>query len=229
MRTMVIAGGLLASALLLTGCGLKSIGGPTNQETQNYQVTDKVTALQLKSGSGDSVISEYDGTAIRVTETLQWRDSKPKPQHKVNGDTLFMTYDCPSNWGSCSVDYKIEIPKGVKLDADVGSGNLTLRSLTGDLTLNAGSGDIDGSGLGGKKLFAEDGSGNIELKYAAQPDNVDMKTGSGDLTLRVPNGSYDVKTHIGSGDKNVTLPSDSGSSHKISVDAGSGDVDVAAG
>ncbi|NUR86191.1 MAG: DUF4097 family beta strand repeat protein [Nonomuraea sp.] len=230
MKTMMIAGGLVGAALVLSGCGLKSVGGPTNQETKNYQVTEKIAALQLKSGSGDTVISEYSGTAVRVTETLQWRDDKPKAQHSVNGDTLFVTYDCPGNFlGSCSVDYKIEVPKGLKLDVDSGSGDLTLRAVSGDLTLSNGSGEIQGSGLIGKRVYAKAGSGNIELKYASAPDSAEFNAGSGDVTLMVPQGSYAISSKVGSGDKNISVPNDPSSPHKVSFEVGSGDANMSFG
>ena len=150
MKTIVIAGGLLASALLLTGCGLKSLGGPTNQDTVTYQVTEKVAKLQVKNDSGDTVITEYDGSAVRVTETLQWRDNKPDAQHKVNGDQLSLFFDCAARWGSCNVDYKIEVPKGLQIDADADSGNITMRQLTGQIQVSADSGDVDATGLGAR-------------------------------------------------------------------------------
>ncbi|MFC4115719.1 DUF4097 family beta strand repeat-containing protein [Nonomuraea zeae] len=230
MKTMMVAGGLLASALLLTGCGLASIGGPDNQDTVSYQVTDKVAKLQFKGNAGDAVITETDGAAIKVVETLRWRgDDKPVPEHKVEGDALFVTYDCPSSWGSCGVDYKIEIPKGLPVDLDSGSGNITLRSLTGPIDVRVGSGDLDATGLAGKKVFAEAGSGNIAMKYTTVPEGVELKVGSGDIALNVPDGAYDVKTEVGSGDVAVSVKTDKSSPSKISLTSGSGDISVLPG
>jgi Putative adhesin len=229
MKTIAIAGGLLASAALLSGCGLAGLGGPTNQDTVTYEVADKVAKLHVKSGSGDTVITETGGNTVRVVETLQWRDTKPDAQHSVDGDTLFIRYDCEQNWGSCSVNYKIEVPKGLQVDADAGSGDITLRSLTGPLNLTAGSGDVDASGLAGKKVFATAGSGTIELKYTTAPDSAELEAGSGDVTMHVPDGAYDVVTKVGSGDTNVTVDKDPGSPRKVSLTTGSGDASVLAG
>jgi hypothetical protein len=229
MKTIAIAGGLLASAALLSGCGLAGLGGPSNQDTVSYEVTDKVAKLRVESGAGDAVITETGGSAIRVVETLQWRGDKPNAEHSVDGDTLFLRYDCAEGWGGCSVNYKIEIPKGLQVDADAGSGDITLRSLTGPLDVTAGSGDVDASGLAGKKVVAEAGSGNIELKYTTAPDSAELKAGSGDVTLHVPDGSYDVKTEVGSGDTNVAVDKDPNSPRKLSLTTGSGNVSVMAG
>ncbi|MET8865349.1 DUF4097 family beta strand repeat-containing protein [Nonomuraea sp. NPDC004580] len=227
MKTIAIAGGLLASTLLLAGCGLGSLAGPNNEDTVSYEVTDKVATLRLVSRSGDAVVTETGGGGIRVVETLHWRgDDKPQPEHRVNGQELFVTYDCPSEWGSCSVDYKIEVPKGLRLNLEAGSGNLTLRDSTGEIDLNAGSGDVDAAGLAGKKLNAELGSGNIELKYAAAPEDVRLKTGSGDISLHVPDQAYAVDSEVGSGDLALDVKQDKGAPNKISVTAGSGDIAV---
>lgn len=139
---------------------------------------------------------------------------------------MFVTYDCPSNWGSCSVDYEIEVPKGLAVDLDSGSGNITLRALTGNVDVHLGSGDVDGSGLAGKTVVAEAGSGNVELKYTTAPTSAQLKAGSGDIVLNVPDGAYDVKTDTGSGDVTVSVKDDGSSPNKISLSAGSGNVSV---
>ncbi|GAA3214705.1 DUF4097 family beta strand repeat-containing protein [Nonomuraea helvata] len=229
MKTIAIAGGLLASALLLTGCGLDSIAGPKNEDTVTYQVKEKVQKLHLRSGSGDVAITESDTAQISVTETLYWNNDKPQAKHKVEGDTLSVYYDCQRSWGSCGVNYKVEVPKGLALNLDAGSGNITLRSLTGLLDVHLGSGDLDAAGLAGKQVVADAGSGSMELKYTAAPDSAELKAGSGDIVLTVPDGSYDVNTKVGSGDAKVSVKDDGASPHKLSLTAGSGDVTVSAG
>ncbi|GGO66184.1 DUF4097 family beta strand repeat-containing protein [Nonomuraea cavernae] len=231
MKTIVIAGGLLASAVLLTGCGLQSLAGPANQDVVNYEVADKVAKLDLRTASGDAVITEHDGTAVRVTETLQWSDTRPEAEHRVDGDTLFMTYTCKGavNLGRCAVNYKIEIPKGLRVMVDTGSGDITLRSLTGPLETSSGSGEVSGTGLAGKTLVVETGSGDLDLKYASPPDSVEVKTGSGDVVLHVPDGSYAVSTETGSGDVAVSVKDDDASPHKISLKGGSGDISLLPG
>ncbi|MER7366308.1 DUF4097 family beta strand repeat-containing protein [Nonomuraea wenchangensis] len=230
MRTIAIAGGLLAGAALLTGCGLDAVTGPTNKDTVSYEVTDRVTELRLDGASGDAVITETDGAAVRVTETLRWRgDSKPKPEHKVEGGALALSYTCPSSLGSCGVDYRIEVPKGLAVDLDSGSGDITLRGLSGNVRVHVGSGDVDAADLTGKNVVADSGSGNVELKYATTPVSAQLKAGSGDVTLFVPDGAYDVTTDVGSGDATVSVKKDSSSPNKINIRTGSGDISVSAG
>lgn len=229
MKTIVMAGGLLVSAALLTGCGLANLGGPANRDTVTYQVTDKVAGLKLKSGSGDTDITETGGNAVRVVETLRWSDEKPETEHRVDGDLLSMSYNCPAKWDDCGVDYKIEIPKGLRVDLDSGSGDITLTSLTGPIGVFMGSGNVNGTGLAGEKVSVKTGSGDAELKYAAVPGSVDVRTGSGNATLHVPDGPYEVSTRAGSGEIQVSVQNVASSPHKVTMTTGSGDINVLPG
>ncbi|MFC5816748.1 DUF4097 family beta strand repeat-containing protein [Nonomuraea harbinensis] len=231
MKRLVIAGGLLASAALLTGgltgCGLTGIAGPTEQDSVSYEVAEKVTKLEVRNGSGDTEITETDRGTVKVDETIQWRGEKPTTEHTVNGDTLVIKYDCPRLVaGNCGVNYKIEVPKGLQVTTEAGSGDITLRALSGPLTVSSGSGTVDASGLTGKTVVAELGSGDIELEYAAAPDSAEVETGSGSVILRVPDEGYDVSADVGSGDTTVSVRDERNAPRKIKVSAGSGDVSV---
>ncbi|NUT42270.1 MAG: DUF4097 family beta strand repeat protein [Thermoactinospora sp.] len=227
MKKMAIAGALAAAALL-TGCGV--VGGPTQQEEISYDVPDKVAKLVLDSESGDIVVNESDRAGIRVVETRHWNNDKPNAQHKVNGDTLDVSYTCPDDFvNNCSVDYRLEVPKGLELTLETGSGDLTLRTLSGVVRAKSGSGDISASGLVGKLFRAETGSGDVELKYASTPDEIKVETGSGNATVWVPQGPYDVQTKTGSGATEVAVTDEPGATRKISLETGSGDVKVLLG
>ncbi|WP_327086450.1 DUF4097 domain-containing protein [Nonomuraea sp. NBC_01738] len=229
MKRIVIAGALLASAASLTGCGLASIGGPTEERVIDYDVTDKVASLSVRSESGDIVISETARTGIKVTETLQWRNKQPKATHAVQGDTLALTYDCEQSWDSCHVNYRIEVPKGLLVKTHTGSGDITLRQLSAIFEATTGSGDIEGSGLAGKKVTVDTGSGAVELKMTGAPDDVKLETGSGDVKLYLPKGPYDLDVRTGSGESQLDLTDTPGDPHRISLQSGSGDLSVLAG
>lgn len=225
-KTVVTAGAALAACLALTSCGFGGLVGPKEHTEVNYDVTEKVTSLHLSSGSGDVVISESDRTGIKVTESLYWSNDKPVAEHKVEGDTLTMSYECNGKWGNCGVNYRIEVPKGLSVRLDAGSGDVTLRSLSGALEAENGSGDITGNGLTGKKLYAKNGSGTIELVYTAEPDSIEASNGSGDTTITLPQGAYDVSTDVGSGDVKVEVTDDPNSARKVTLTSGSGDVNL---
>ncbi|MFF5211869.1 DUF4097 family beta strand repeat-containing protein [Streptosporangium sp. NPDC000396] len=228
-KNMLVAGALVGSVLLLSGCQMDVAFGEREQDVVSYGVSDKLTALDVHTGSGSIVVTGSDRSDTRVTETLHWngdKKNKPKTEHKVDGGTLTLRQECPT--GNCSVDYKVEIPKGLTAKVDTGSGTITLRALTGEVNANTGSGDVEADALGGRQLVAETGSGDIEAKFAVAPDQVEIQTGSGDATVRLPQGPYDVTADSGTGGKTVKVTNDPSSPKKISVRTGSGQANVLA-
>ncbi|WP_248960284.1 DUF4097 family beta strand repeat-containing protein [Sphaerisporangium perillae] len=225
-RRAIAAAALLGAGLLLTGCGLTDIAAPTKEEKNVYDVTEKTPVLHVESGSGEILVTESDRTGFHVTETLHWKSDKPVTRHPVEGDTLKLGYDCPNENWTCDVDYAIEVPRGVQVKLKTGSGDITLRALSGRFDADTGSGTIDANGLGGKQAVAKTGSGDVDLRFTAVPDNVDVRTGSGTGVVHVPQGAYDVNLSTGSGEKKIDVTDDDSSSRSIVVKTGSGDAKV---
>ncbi|WP_459798642.1 DUF4097 family beta strand repeat-containing protein [Herbidospora sp. RD11066] len=225
MKSLAAAGLLAGSALLLTACGDLDFDldfGPRNEAVEKYDVKDAVTKLRIEAGSGDVVVNESDRTGVSVTETLHYRGDKPTDGHKVGDGTLTLSYKC----GDCSIDYTVEVPKGLDVNVDTGSGEITLRALSGPVDVSTGSGEVDASGLLGKTFVAEAGSGTVEAKFGAAPDSVDIQTGSGDGIAWVPGGSYHATLHTGSGERVVEVTNDPAAAKKIVIQTGSGDSKV---
>ncbi|WP_285776354.1 DUF4097 family beta strand repeat-containing protein [Microtetraspora sp. NBRC 13810] len=226
---MATAGAVLGAGLLLTGCGLDGVGGPAKEDVVGYDVKGAVTALEVKTGAGDIVVNESDRTGLRVTETLHWRgDARPETEHPVDGAKLTLGYACPDRFGfgECWVDYKVEVPRGLDVDVDTGSGRLTLRSISGTLVASTGSGDIEAGGLAVKRVVAETGSGTVDLGFSAAPDDARVETGSGDATVRLPQGAYAVTAESGAGDERIEVTDDDSAPRKVDVSTGSGDANV---
>ncbi|GAA0979105.1 DUF4097 family beta strand repeat-containing protein [Acrocarpospora macrocephala] len=220
-RNLALAGAVIGSALVLTGCGL-DLNFNRSQSVEKYDVTDKVTALAVDAGSGDVIVNESDRTGIQVTETLNYRGAQPTDGHEVSGDTLRLAYDC----NDCSIDYRVEVPRGLNVRVDTGSGTITLRSLTGPIDVSTGSGDIEANGLTSKTALADTGSGDVELRFNAAPDNTQVTSGSGEGVVYVPKGTYHVTLQSGSGEHTVQVAQDPASPKKITIKTGSGDVKV---
>ncbi|MEU7692485.1 DUF4097 domain-containing protein [Microbispora hainanensis] len=220
-KTMAVAGAVLGLSLSVAACDVPlNFGG--QQAVESYDVKDKVAVLDTHTASGDVVVSESDRTGVHVTETLHWRGDKPANGHSVDGDTLRLAYKCDD----CSVDYKVEVPRGLTVKIDTGSGDITLRDLTGQVNASAGSGDLDARGLAAKQVNTRTGSGDITLRFTAVPDQVQAVTGSGDSRLWVPDGAYNVNASTGSGDRRIEVLDDDSAPHTITVRTGSGDAEV---
>ncbi|MGI5488908.1 DUF4097 family beta strand repeat-containing protein [Microtetraspora malaysiensis] len=243
VKAMVITGGLLASVALVSGCGLQNITRAANKETVTYDVKDKVARVVLVGGSGDIEVDEADGGGgVKVDETLRWSSGKPVTEHKVEGDALVMSYECPHAMDNCSVNYKVKVPKGMRVEAKVGSGDIRLNALSGPtkvetgsgdvyltelsgpITAKVGSGDLEGTGLTGTELKVQAGSGNATLKYATAPDNIDVSAGSGDAKITLPEGPYSVDAQTKTGDTTVSVKTDPSSPHRAVIRTGSGNI-----
>ncbi|MBO4271313.1 DUF4097 family beta strand repeat-containing protein [Microbispora triticiradicis] len=221
--TLAVAGAALGLSLTVAACG-GPLGFGGQQAVQSYDVADAVTLVDTHTGSGDIVVSESDRSGVHVTETLHWWGNKPKTEdgHSVDGGTLELKYKC----GRCSVDYKVEVPRGLTVKIDTGSGDLTLRNLTGQVEASTGSGDVDARGLATKEVDAKTGSGDVTLRFTAAPDEVHAVTGSGDGKVWLPDGAYNVDATTGSGERRVDFAENDSAPHTIVVRTGSGDAEV---
>ncbi|MEU8174331.1 DUF4097 family beta strand repeat-containing protein [Microbispora hainanensis] len=224
MKTTMMAGGMVAAAALLAECGLQDITRAANHATLGYEVKEKVARLVVVGGAGDIVVSEAAGDVVTVKETLHWSSGKPTTEHKVDGDALVMTYDCPHAMDNCSVDYDVHVPKGMRTEVETGSGDIHLKALSNPIKAKVGSGDLEGVGLTGTDLKIEAGSGDTTVKYAAAPASIDVVTGSGDAKITLPGGPYNVDATANSGDVTVSVTTDRNSPRKVVARAGSGDV-----
>ncbi|WP_204047103.1 DUF4097 family beta strand repeat-containing protein [Microbispora siamensis] len=221
-KTMAVVGAVLGMSLAVAACDVKLNIGGGEQDTMSYDVKDAVTAIDAHTGAGDIVVTETGRTGVHVTETRHWRGDKPADGHSVSGGTLTLAYECDNCW----VDYRVEVPHGVRLKLDSGSGNVTLRNATGPVEVTTGSGDVDSRGLAGKQVTANTGAGNVRLRFTAVPDLVRAETGAGDAHLWVPAATYNVTVETGIGDGKIGVPVDHSAPRTIVVKTGAGDAEV---
>lgn len=230
-RAVPGAGVITAAALVLGACGVGGLVGPENRDEVGYSVTEPVRAVEVDTGAGDITVVESDRTGVAVTETLVWRggeDGRPRTTHEVSGDRLTLTHECAGGLarGNCDVHYRVEVPRGVEVKAESGSGRIMLRDLSGAVEASTGSGDITAEGLSARRLVGETGSGDVEVSFRTAPDKVDVDTGSGDGVVRVPAGAYDVVVSTGAGEERVEVDRDGSAPRRIVVRTGSGDAKV---
>jgi hypothetical protein len=140
--------------------------------------------------------------------------------------------------GPCTFNYTVAVPGGTAARVTDGSGDVTAEGLTGQLTLesgsgdlalwslsagvkaNTGSGDINGSGLTGPSVLAESGSGDVHLTGVGSP-GVTVSDGSGDVNLTFTRVPGHVRITVGSGNVSVVLPK-GGTAYQVNATTGSG-------
>ncbi|MFC5832792.1 DUF4097 family beta strand repeat-containing protein [Nonomuraea insulae] len=229
MQRMAMIAGPLGLVAVLAGCGTT---GSLDEDAVSYDVTDEVAALHVEADSGTVDVVESDRRGIRVTERLNWRKDKPKTSHKVQGDTLELTFTCPNTWGwgaigtSCDVSYQVEVPRGLRVKVGSDSGNLTLKNLSGELEATTDSGAIQASELTGKQVVTKTDSGDMNLAFAGQPDQVTTTTDSGKTVIQVPQGPYNIVTKTDSGNQDIKAASVPSAQRTIKLSSDSGDMEV---
>ena len=212
-------------ALAGVASGAMALLGIASRDVETVHATYRgVKSVQLDTGSGDvSVVQGATGTPVRVRARITRSFSTPERTDSVSGGVLTLGADCRSWFGDCGVDYDVTVPPGTRLDADVGSGDVSITGLRtrSPVILRGGSGDLDLRDVSAPAVDLRVGSGNITADLRRSP-LVTVELGSGDLALTLGAAPRSVRTSTGSGDVEVTVPGTP--SYRIDTDTGSGDV-----
>ncbi|TDR20353.1 DUF4097 family beta strand repeat-containing protein [Marinicella litoralis] len=214
--------------------------------------TDRISAVEFDVGAGSLNIVGTTGNEIRINATIESEDYRKlddlvdafenKMLFSIERQSEYaMVYAKKKEsmgWGNSKnimIHLEVELPRGMDLVIDDGSGSMTVENIAGELKIDDGSGSItlrdiandvqidDGSGsiqVAGVNgdLSIEDGSGSIELKNIS--GSVDIEDGSGGIMAKDIGGDFTVDD--GSGDvvvKNLT-------GQFTLIDDGSGSVTV---
>ena len=108
------------------------------------------------------------------------------------------------------------------------SGDINVSGATGDTRLQDAFGNINVTGLTAASVVATNNSGDITLRFAAVPQQVNVTDSFGSVTLVLPAGStaYQVHTHNSFGSTSVSVAQSPTSTHVIRVTNNSGDITI---
>ncbi|MNL14075.1 hypothetical protein D3C87_1350050 [compost metagenome] len=200
----------------------KKYGSKNYVETKNsWTFPATATEINLKSVSGNFSIKKTSGTEIVVTATggLDVNRGPQLLETKQDGTTL--TLQEPDNEATRGLEVNIEIPASLigKFEVETLSGDvsfenlqakeLTLKTVSGDMTLNqvtadilaiAGvSADLKATNCDIKKVTGKTVSGDVEFS-SQKPAGFDITTVSGDIDMKLPkmeNTKFDLSTTSG--------------------------------
>ncbi|MFF4239843.1 DUF4097 family beta strand repeat-containing protein [Actinomadura geliboluensis] len=244
-RGVWIALAIATALVVVTPVLLVALGRAVRQTSASvtpYHHVIRELRLDM-DGAAVSVGPGPDGEA-RVYTRLRWGLDRPGVTESLVEDVLFVTFRCGSSdvLGGCGGDIDVQVPEGTRVSAVSGSGEISVRGLTGDLDLRTGSGEIGvagvrgrlrlearsgaitGTGLAAAKTRARVSSGSLDLRYTEPPGAVEASAGSGTAKIIVPPGSrYRVRAGTGSGSTHLNpAVVDEGAARSISVHSGSG-------
>jgi hypothetical protein len=99
------------------------------------------------------------------------------------------------NFGSSGyIVLEVNVPQGMAVRIDDGSGSIDVIDIVGDVTIDDGSGSIDVRNVANLKI--DDGSGSIDVETAS--GDVSIVDGSGSITVKHVAGSVTVDDASGS-------------------------------
>jgi DUF4097 and DUF4098 domain-containing protein YvlB len=194
--------------------------------------TGAAPSLDVSTGSGDVTVQTGSGNAILVKGTVEVRKGWNVPANAAelarqfvanppivqSGDVVTVgKITDEATRRAVSVSYQITVPAATTVQANSGSGSVSVSGVRGAVKANSGSGNVNASSIGGD-VDLRTGSGNISLKGGGKAAT--LSTGSGDIDATL-NGQGDVKANTGSG--NITL---SGVVGLLHASTGSGSIGV---
>jgi len=175
--------------------------------------TDGVSSFEINAGAGSLEITGVkDLHEILVTATIKVPDEGVDDAQKIIAEGLRLSlekahdearleaYFENKSWGwgdSPSVDLNVQVPHGLALVVDDGSGSIKIIDANADIEVDDGSGSLLVKGA--SNVIIDDGSGSI--KVIGVTGDVDIEDGSGSITVRQVGGS--VKIDDGSGSIDV--------------------------
>jgi len=215
---LVVAMGAVSARAAVDGTFERSlkVSGPVNLEV----TTGSGNITVQRGGDGQVHVVGHvrasnwfsDGAEQRVQKI---RDNPPIQQS--GNDIRIGHIDDPDLRHSVSISYELTVPAATRLRAQSGSGNLEIAGIQGPVEVQAGSGGIKVTDVGGT-LRAETGSGTISIEQVK--GNVRARAGSGSIRASAIAGGFEGET--GSG--RVTL--EQTASGSVRVGTGSGSIEL---
>jgi hypothetical protein len=207
--------------------------------------------IEVREGSGDRVEfrAERRGSSSSSSRR-RYEDLTFETQKESDGITMCAVYDrrssCESersnrgwNWdrndGPPSARLVITLPKGVRLDAVTGNGEVTVEKASNDVRIVTGNGDVRISMTAGNVEITS-GNGDLEVDGATGPVRVGtgngrvyVTTSSGPVNARTGNGMIDVRMKAITGNGDMTFSTGNGPVRVSLPENFNGEVDATTG
>lgn len=199
---------VLVLALLLGGSVAQAV---ETQKMLSLAAAD-IGVLDVDAGAGSLSISGREGAeSIEVRATVRVTGIREKDFDKYLDDHLELSLEKRGDRAvlvaklrergfsffgrDATVDLEVTVPRRLALEIDDGSGEISLKNISGDVRIDDGSGDIHVDGISGD-LDVDDASGDIKVREVGGDVLVDDSSGS--ITIRHVGGKVTVSDGSGS-------------------------------
>ena len=178
------------------------------------------STVNLSAGAADVQVTQAAGNTLWLAGKATYSLVRSNITWRTTQSGVIVSPRCHFFLGICKFSFHAVLPAGKRAVLSDGSGNLTLRGLTGPVTVGSGSGDVQANVLTGT-VSLQTGSGNITGGALSGP-KVTLKAGSGDIAFDSLE-SLDVVVTDGSGNVDLTF---SKVPTRVKVSNSSGNVNV---
>jgi hypothetical protein len=184
-------------------------------ETRDLELSaDGVEMFEIDAGAGDIIVNgDPNAVDIKVKALIRVDDDEEGARAMIaknlvlkletkRGKAKLDAYFDDHFWHNenAAVDLEVQIPQGLAIFVDDGSGPMHIEGLSSDVGIDDGSGSIVIIGAGRVKI--DDGSGSINITSVT--GDVMVEDGSGDIKIRDVGGSVTIDDGSGGIDvKNV--------------------------
>jgi DUF4097 and DUF4098 domain-containing protein YvlB len=117
-------------------------------------------------------------------------------------------------------DFTVALPRGVRLLASTGNGEVDVRNAGADVRASSGNGEVNVSGARGR-VYANSGNGDVSVDRA----DGEVEANSGNGAIRVTTARGPVSAHTGNGGIDVSMSSLAGSGD-MEFSTGNGSITV---
>jgi hypothetical protein len=193
-----------AAATLIATAALTALPALAAEATfeRNLAVNGRVD-LMVTTGSGSIHLTHGSGDRVHVFGRVRsgWGGSEQRVKEIAANPPIEQTGNIirigarHENLHNISIDYEVQAPANVYLNAGTGSGEVNDDGVGQNAKLSTGSGSIHATGLQGS-FSVETGSGSIYAEQAGDGD-VKAETGSGSIELRNLHGGLRAETGSG--------------------------------
>ena len=222
---------------------ITSVAGAQDTRTVFTGQIESGAWLRIRGHKGNIRVEEASGSTATVTARTRYRrDSDAEVTYEVKRDGRNVTVcsitprtrrcdesGYESRWGrddrgEGSADFTVSLPRGVRLLASTGNGEVDIRNAGSDVRAASGNGEININGAGGTvdvstgngeilvdraegEVEASTGNGTIRVRTSRGPVSASTGNGSIDVEMATLRGDEDMKFTTGNGSITVGFPS----------------------
>jgi len=195
------------------------------QITQKFDA-EKIKKININTSKGKVVLSSVtDKISLVITDKIK---VSKECQIIVELQDNVLNAKTQSRGGDCEVNFNIAVPANVKLDVNIGSGDLEISYVHGNIHFKIGKGDVVINSPG-HKVNGKIGSGTIKINYKMLPEKgvLDISSGRGETSVTLPEGSKITSNlKVGLGSIQNEIGEFENASFKINIKSGWGDIKI---